>query len=65
MLSSPPTRRVTRARLLFLVAALASFLLSVYLFFVAGDERSGIFVGLWVPSILSLGALVFAAEAIR
>jgi hypothetical protein len=65
MLSSPPTRRVARAKLLFLVAAFVSFVLSVTLFFITGDERTGIFVGLWVPSILSFGALIFAAEAIR
>jgi hypothetical protein len=65
MMSSTQTRRVSLARTLFLVAAFASFVLSVTLFFIVGDERSGIFVGLWVPSILSFGALIFAAEAIR
>jgi hypothetical protein len=65
MLSSPPTNRVFRARTLFLAAAFVSFVLSVTLFFIVGDERSGIFVGLWVPSILSFGALIFAAEGIR
>lgn len=42
---------------LFLLAAAASFGLSVTLWF-AGEEQQGIFVGLWVPSILSLGALL-------
>lgn len=42
---------------LFLVAAAASFALSVSLWF-SGNEQQGIFVGLWVPSILSLGTLV-------
>lgn len=65
MLSSPPTNRVFRARAFFLAAAFVSFVLSVTLFFIVGDERSGIFVGLWVPSILSFGALLFSAEAIR
>ena len=37
-----------------LFAAFLSFLLSVYLFFM-GQEMEGIFVGIWVPSILSLG----------
>jgi hypothetical protein len=47
----------TAARALFLAAALLSFALSVVLFF-AGDESEGIFVGLWVPSILALGAFL-------
>ncbi len=48
---------VSKARGLFLLAALLSFLLSVGLYFL-GDETDGIFVGLWVPSILALGAFV-------
>jgi hypothetical protein len=44
------------ARALILFAAFVSFLLSVALFF-GGNENQGIFVGLWVPSILALGAL--------
>lgn len=47
-----------RAKLPFLVAGFASFLLSVWLYFVAGETTAGIFVGLWVPSIHSLGTLV-------
>lgn len=42
----------------FLFAAFVSFLLSVGLWFLGDPEVSklqGIFVGLWVPSILSLG----------
>jgi hypothetical protein len=42
-----------------LLAAMLSFLLSVYLWF-TGSEAQGIFVGIWVPSILSFGALIFA-----
>jgi hypothetical protein len=49
--------RVTTARGLFLLAAALSFVLSVALYF-GGDESDGIFVGLWVPSILALGAFV-------
>lgn len=47
--------------LIFLAAAFISFLLSVSLWFgVIGDPDRGlgVFVGLWVPSILSLGALL-------
>lgn len=43
----------------FLIAAFASFVLSVSIWFL-GDQavaqEQGIFVGLWVPSILSLGS---------
>jgi hypothetical protein len=49
------------ARALILFAALISFVLSVALFF-GGDESQGIFVGLWVPSILSLGNLVLRGD---
>lgn len=45
------------ARALILFAAFVSFVLSVVLWF-NGHRDEGIFVGLWVPSILSLGALV-------
>jgi len=40
-----------------LLAAFVSFVLSVSLWF-AGHHDQGIFVGLWVPSILSLGGVV-------
>jgi hypothetical protein len=46
-----------RARALLLVAAFVSFSLAVSLWF-SGSEEEGIFVGLWVPSILALGAFV-------
>ena len=45
-----------RASAAILVAALASFVLSVTLWF-TGSHDQGIFVGLWVPSILSFGVL--------
>ena len=51
----------TRARSLFLVAAFASFLFSIYLWF-TGSREQGLFVGLWVPSILALGALMLAGR---
>jgi ABC-type multidrug transport system permease subunit len=50
-------RQVARSRLLVLLAALISFFVSVLLWF-SGHESQGIFVGLWVPSILSFGALM-------
>lgn len=49
----------------FLFAAFASFLLSVWLYFVADNQEMGIFVGLWVPSIHSLGTLVLTPVAAR
>ncbi len=39
-----------------LLAAFVSFVLSVSLWF-TGSHDQGIFVGLWVPSILALGGL--------
>jgi hypothetical protein len=45
------------ARSLVLFAAFVSFVISVVLWF-DGHHDQGIFVGLWVPSILSLGAVV-------
>jgi hypothetical protein len=55
-------RRRIAAKLAFLVAGTASFLLSVGLWFLGDDRQTAIFVGLWVPSIYSLGALVASPE---
>ena len=49
-----------RAKLPFLVAGFLAFLFSVWLYFVQEEEMIGIFVGLWVPSIHSLGTLVLS-----
>ncbi|MCY2955467.1 MAG: hypothetical protein NT107_00335 [Planctomycetota bacterium] len=46
---------------LFLFAAGLSFLLSVSLWFY-GLRDEGVFVGIWVPSILALGSLVILAK---
>jgi hypothetical protein len=46
---------------LLLLAAFISFCFSVVLWFFA-DRESGIFVGLWVPSILSFGVLIRGAR---
>jgi hypothetical protein len=51
-----------RSRSLIALAAFLSFLLSVSLYF-GGNEEQGIFVGLWVPSILALGAFLFGRRA--
>ncbi len=47
-----------RLKLPFLLAAFASFLFSIWLYFVDDNLMAGIFVGLWVPSIHSLGTLL-------
>jgi len=49
-----------RLKLPFLGAGFVSFLVSVWLYFVADETTAGIFVGIWVPSIYSLGALLLA-----
>jgi hypothetical protein len=46
----------TVGRGLILLGAFVSFVLSVSLWF-TGNHEQGIFVGLWVPSILALGGL--------
>ena len=45
-----------RAAAAILAAAVAAFILSVTLWF-TGHHEQGIFVGLWVPSILSFGTV--------
>ena len=49
------------AKSFILLASFLSMLFSIYLFYSNETER-GIFVGLWVPSILSAGALLFAGR---
>jgi hypothetical protein len=53
---------VSRPKALFILAAGLSFLMSVYLFF-TGSREQGIFVGIWVPSILSAGALLLGRNS--
>ncbi len=56
-----PDPRIRQAKLLVFAAAGLSFLGSIALFFTGQHER-GIYVGLWVPSILSAGSLMLAGE---
>jgi hypothetical protein len=55
---------ILKATLLF--AAFASFVASVSIYFAAGDEvlgrLNGIYVGVWVPSILALGAFLLSGS---
>jgi len=52
---------IGKAKALLLLASGLSFLMSVYLFF-NGSQEQGIFVGIWVPSILSAGALLLGGN---
>jgi hypothetical protein len=48
-----------------LVSAAASLVLSISLYFAGNDESdklNGIYVGVWVPSILALGAFMIAGQ---
>lgn len=48
-----------------LVSAAASLALSISLYFSGNDESdklNGIYVGVWVPSILALGAFILAGQ---
>ncbi len=50
------------ATLGYVLAAGASFLFSISLWF-TGSKPEGMFVGLWVPSILSFGNLVLGSSS--
>lgn len=46
-----------------IVAAAASLAMSVWLYFGGSDDKlDGVFVGVWVPSILSLGAFLVSSQ---
>ena len=51
----------SKPKILFMVAGFLSLVLSVSLWF-GGSKDQGIFVGLWVPAIHSLGTLVLTNE---
>lgn len=55
-------RATNKARTLVVIGAFVSFLFSVSLWF-AGMRDEGLFVGLWVPSILGLGNLLMPARS--
>ena len=54
-------KKQSLGKLLVIVGAGLSFLLSVGLWF-SGQREEGLFVGIWVPSILSFGSLRFAGQ---
>lgn len=54
--------KIQLAKFGFVMAAGASFLFSVYLWF-SGSKQEGVFVGLWVPSILSFGTLILGRKS--
>jgi hypothetical protein len=49
------------AKAFILVASFFSMMFSIFLFY-NKDTQNAIYVGLWVPSILSAGALLFAGK---
>ncbi len=59
--SRPQITSFHKVKLAFLAAAFISFVLSVVLWFTV-DREIGLFVGLWVPAIHSLGTLVLTGE---
>lgn len=62
--SRPAPQRLSprhRIKLAFFVAGFLALVLSVTLWF-TGSKEQGVFVGLWVPAIHSLGALVLVGE---
>lgn len=56
-----PLAIIGTSKALIYFAAGLSFVLSVSLWF-SGDRERGLFVGLWVPSILSAGTLLLSTE---
>jgi hypothetical protein len=54
-------RRQNLGSVLFMVAAGISFLFSVGLWF-SGWREEGLFVGIWVPSILAFGSLLLSGR---
>lgn len=56
--------RVAAGKWLIIAGAGLSFLFSVYLWF-SGQRDEGMFVGIWVPSILSFGCLLLSGGEAR
>jgi hypothetical protein len=54
---SAAKKQKNMGKFIILFAAFLSMIFSIYLFH-SGDTMNGIFVGIWVPSILSAGTLL-------
>ena len=63
MFAKSVTKKITfsQPKLLLMAAGFASLVLSVSLWY-SGNKDQGIFVGLWVPAIHSLGTLVLTND---
>lgn len=57
----PQLRKIWVAKFFIFAAAFLSMIFSIFLFY-SGDTQNGIFVGLWVPSILSAGCLIMVGR---
>ncbi len=57
-------KKQTLGKLLIICGAGLSFLFSVGLWF-SGQREEGLFVGIWVPSILSFGNLLLAGQGAK
>lgn len=57
-----PTDRASSAAV---VAAAMSVLYSWYVFFLQGDRRQGIFIGLWPPTILAFASYLEQTDMIQ
>jgi hypothetical protein len=57
-------KKQTLGKALIILGAGLSFLFSVGLWF-SGQREEGLFVGIWVPSIMSFGSLLFAGQGAR
>ena len=54
-------QKTTIAKIGYVTAAFLSFLMSNYLWF-TGRTDEGLYVGIWVPSILAFGGLMLAGR---
>ncbi len=54
-------KRLWTVKFFIFLAAILSMFFSIFLFH-SGDTLNGIFVGIWVPSILSAGALLIVGH---
>ena len=59
---SQKAEKIWLAKMFIFAAAFLSMIFSIYLFH-SGDTQNGIFVGIWVPSILSAGVLMMVGNS--